>query len=70
MKNIIKISMIVCFGLFSQMASANGWNTDTLKVIQANGDMLTIILNNIQDKEEVKAKAQELYEIYVNLLIE
>jgi len=55
MKNIIKISMIVCFGLFSQMASANGWNTDTLKVIQANGEMVKIILNNIQDIEEVKA---------------
>jgi hypothetical protein len=55
MKNIIKISMIVCFGLFTQLASANSWNTDTLKVIQANGDMVEIILNNIQDKQEVKA---------------
>ncbi len=54
MKNIIKISMIVCFGLFSQMVSANGWNTDTLKVIQENGEIVKIILNNIQDKEEVK----------------
>jgi hypothetical protein len=55
MQNLIKISMIICFGLFSQMASANSWNTDTLKVIQANGEMVKIILNNIQDKEEVKA---------------
>ncbi|WP_296622115.1 outer membrane beta-barrel protein [Marivirga sp.] len=55
MKNILKISIIVCFGLFSQMASANSWNTDTLKVIQANGEMVKIILNNIQDKEDVKA---------------
>jgi hypothetical protein len=55
MKNIIKISIIVCFGLFSQLVNAKSWNTDTLKVIQANGEMVEIILNNIQDKEEVKA---------------
>jgi len=47
--------MIVCFGLFSQMASANGWKSDTLKVIQSNGEMVEIILNNIQNKEEVTA---------------
>ncbi|MGM0582523.1 MAG: outer membrane beta-barrel protein [Bacteroidota bacterium] len=55
MKNLIKISMIFCLGLMSHLASASGWNSDTLKVIQANGEMVEIILNNIQDKEEVKA---------------
>lgn len=47
--------MIFCLGLMSQMASASGWNSDTLKVIQVNGEMVKIVLNNIQDKEEVKA---------------
>lgn len=47
--------MIFCLGLMSHLASASGWNSDTLKVIQADGEMVEIILNNIQDKEEVKA---------------
>ncbi|SMG40312.1 Outer membrane protein beta-barrel domain-containing protein [Marivirga sericea] len=55
MKNLIKISMIFCLGLMSHLASASGWNSDTLKVIQGNGEMVKIILNNIQNKQEVKA---------------
>jgi len=55
MKNILKISMIVCMALFTQMAGAKEWTTDTLQVIQNNGEVEKIILNNIQDIEEVKS---------------
>ena len=55
MKNLIKISIIVGLSFLGQEAMSNSWKSDTLNVIKSNGDMIRIILNNIQDKQEVQA---------------
>lgn len=46
--------MIIFAVLFSQMTNAKSLDQDTLKVIQSNGEMVKIILTNIEDKDEVK----------------